>query len=357
MLTYFPTPYPNELWYSVLCRYYVRSGCVKQLTIADELYQGHFVGHGRLFPGTSCATVLGALPDGLLDVKELLLNHTLMPYYLRIHNLDRKRLYLERVSAGSNESPKNTNPACPDGRQGLKYCPECYREDQERFGEAYWHREHQIPLIPLCPVHHCRLEIEEHPWQDINRRFYPASEMTTIRRSNYQSESWEVSLSDVLYDFLTLLFEIGPTDGYSNLNDILIANGYSTKAYHGKLSVNGQKLYDGCAKLFSREIMAYYFPKPYSSVSHRIQKWMFSAPEVYALLSVLAGITAKDLFGPRILSEKERTTEMRTEPIALLFTKSERLVVEAAAQRSSQPLSVYARERLLKAIHEDENNT
>ena len=26
MIPFFPTPYPDELWYSVICRYHIRSG-------------------------------------------------------------------------------------------------------------------------------------------------------------------------------------------------------------------------------------------------------------------------------------------------------------------------------------------
>lgn len=350
MLTYFPTPYPNELWYSILCRYYVRSGSAKQLTIANELYGGRFVGHGSLFPGSSCAIVLGWLPAGLFSVEDILLKHTLMPYYLRMQSAETKRMYLQAVSAGRNISPKNTDPECLDGRQGLKYCPECFMEDQARFGEPYWHREHQIPLMPLCPVHRCRLVLVEHSWRDINRKFYPASELMDIERPNTQAAPWEETLTELLRDFLELPFEAGPVAGYSNLSDVLITSGYSAKSYHGRLSVNGQKLHKGCMERFNQQVIAKYFSKPYPSISHRIQSWMFSAPEIYALLSVLAGISAAELFGPRMCDDSVRMAERRTETIGVLLTASEWRAVEAAAARSGHPVSVFVRERLLSAI-------
>lgn len=40
MLTCFPTPYPDEWWYSVLCRYHTRSGNPKQQTTIRELFHG-----------------------------------------------------------------------------------------------------------------------------------------------------------------------------------------------------------------------------------------------------------------------------------------------------------------------------
>lgn len=32
----------------------------------------------------------------------------------------------------------------------LKYCPICAEEDRQKYGEAYWHRSHQIAKLPKC---------------------------------------------------------------------------------------------------------------------------------------------------------------------------------------------------------------
>ena len=39
MLPYFPVPYPDELWYSTLCRYHVRSGNINTATTFQELFE------------------------------------------------------------------------------------------------------------------------------------------------------------------------------------------------------------------------------------------------------------------------------------------------------------------------------
>lgn len=44
MLQYFPTPYPDELWYSVLGRYHVRSGNPNSATTLRELFGEESVG-------------------------------------------------------------------------------------------------------------------------------------------------------------------------------------------------------------------------------------------------------------------------------------------------------------------------
>ena len=39
----------------------------------------------------------------------------------------------------------------------LKFCPLCLEEDRNKYGEAYWHRHHQIPGILVCLKHEIAL--------------------------------------------------------------------------------------------------------------------------------------------------------------------------------------------------------
>ena len=40
MLNHFPTPYPEETFYSVLCRYYISTGIREMATVDRELFGG-----------------------------------------------------------------------------------------------------------------------------------------------------------------------------------------------------------------------------------------------------------------------------------------------------------------------------
>src|SRR4030095_7232407 len=40
----------------------------------------------------------------------------------------------------------------------LRYCPACVAEDRWQYGEAYWHRLHQVPGVIVCPHHAAWLE-------------------------------------------------------------------------------------------------------------------------------------------------------------------------------------------------------
>ena len=65
MLSYFPTPYPHEWWWSVLCRYFVRSGYHNHATAIKELSPSHSKSFGRLFPAGDICEVVIQLPQTL----------------------------------------------------------------------------------------------------------------------------------------------------------------------------------------------------------------------------------------------------------------------------------------------------
>lgn len=44
-----------------------------------------------------------------------------------------------------------------EGDLYLKYCPICADDDRRQYGEAYWHRVHQIRNMQICTKHNCRL--------------------------------------------------------------------------------------------------------------------------------------------------------------------------------------------------------
>ena len=39
----------------------------------------------------------------------------------------------------------------------MRFCPLCVNKDREIYGEAYWHRKHQIRNMSICTKHRCRL--------------------------------------------------------------------------------------------------------------------------------------------------------------------------------------------------------
>ena len=90
---------------------------------------------------------------------ELVLDHTMYPQYARFIPLEQKKDALYRLGHEPCDVhhlfcvlPRN------EGEQYLKFCPMCAREDREIYGEAYWHRKHQIRNMNICAKHKCRLK-------------------------------------------------------------------------------------------------------------------------------------------------------------------------------------------------------
>lgn len=146
----------------MLARYHLRSGnsSFKQSVI-------------ELFDYTPQSLYWLALPNNLrtlsrklypiasLTTGSLIEDHTLFPFYqnfltpievslLRdsmVDKVGKPVVQLARISiAESNQ-----------GQQLLKFCPTCFEDDISRYGEAYWHRTHQIPGILVCLEHQASL--------------------------------------------------------------------------------------------------------------------------------------------------------------------------------------------------------
>ena len=57
----------------------------------------------------------------------------------------------------------------------LRYCPDCVREDVERYGETYWHRMPQLPGVEYCIRHGNPIQESNVTLRQITMAFCPAS--------------------------------------------------------------------------------------------------------------------------------------------------------------------------------------
>lgn len=298
MLTYFPTPYPGEWWYSVLCRYHVRSGHSKYATTISELYGGRPMVHGRLIPGGDCAAILSNLPPGVLSIDDVLANHTLLPYYTRFFTPDKKRQVWDALRAGHGSGITSIRTQMPDGTEGLKYCPTCYLLDTEKYGEPYWHRVHQIPLPPLCPMHQVPLVVVPAKFTRLSEMFLPLVSVRHQETEHIEKAPWMEPLSDMLMALLCK--DYAPTVGYNNLHTALINAGYGVDKISKYQSLSVVKIQQAAKKYYGSQIYAQYFAPMSAAILSRLTKWQLSSPERYALLAVMVGLDADTLFGPAI---------------------------------------------------------
>lgn len=296
MLTGFPTPYPDEWWYSVLCRYFVRSGFQSHAAVSADLYEKGRGIHGRLFPGRSCYLILSRLPQGSLNLEDILINHTLMPYYLRFYPAGKKQNILKKMLQGGSAGVTSIDIYGPDGEQGLKYCPVCYAEDIEKFGEPYWRREHQIPLMQLCPVHKTPLVKYPVQYTNLSDVYVPLASIG-LEKSNMRSiQPWEIRLADMLMALLTFPYRCGPQPGMNALETALHKMGLGGDKFQKNASLSTEKICNAISAYYGEEMNRRYFSKLSHATIYKLCNWTATAPERYALLSVLAGLSASELF-------------------------------------------------------------
>lgn len=158
MIPFFPTPYPDELWYSVICRYHIRSGNPSVKYSIRELYGANHINVPVELCG-ALSPLLDALPTKDLTAKDIIMQHTLYPYYTRFFSINRKKSAYMLALNGNRHAGQHIGiyQSSSMVARRLRYCPQCFDEDIATYGEPYWHRLHQIPGIAVCPRHGCWL--------------------------------------------------------------------------------------------------------------------------------------------------------------------------------------------------------
>ena len=158
MIAFFPEIYPDELLYSQLARYHAKSGYMIYRSAAEDLFNNPTVRPDIDFANRLSNDALKNITR-TVSIESIIEKHTMFAYYGRFLNQDRRNTaFRALVSMQGNYNnllpmPKRKK----DTDRFLRYCPLCANNDRLNFGEAYWHRIHQMQGVNICPVHHCKL--------------------------------------------------------------------------------------------------------------------------------------------------------------------------------------------------------
>ena len=153
MISYFPSLYEDELLYSVLARYYQKTGYVAYRDVAEDLYRN---------PNTRPDTeFINRLTDDAVQMlsrkksmEQIVMEHTMFPYYARFLPIERKQEAFSWMVEMKGKCSDIVPMRITKGKtRYLRYCPLCVREHRETYGETYWTRVHQISDIRICIKH------------------------------------------------------------------------------------------------------------------------------------------------------------------------------------------------------------
>ncbi len=163
-----PPAYPDELAYSVLARFKYRSrmpagqisrialGCT--LPIAADIHGGGNVLAMSLYPAQQRSG------------EEVLRRHTLFNYYANTLSDSHATEALSRLSDGPRYRGFGFFRKGLRSSLLLRGCAQCLHDDRKNYGEAYWHRAHQMPGVNRCVLHGGPLSCSE---VSVSRLKYP----------------------------------------------------------------------------------------------------------------------------------------------------------------------------------------
>lgn len=315
MLTWFPSPYPDELFYSVLCRYYLSSG-IKEHNIVKRLLFGNRTGikMATLYPNATIHAVLSQLPEKVFDERDMILYHTPFLYYARMYPQQEREALLVDLLQGRGKTPTHLWRTFPKGDYALRYCPLCIQEDTRIYGEPYYHVEHQIPLTSVCIRHKCRLKqiAVVNPRLSMNNCFFPLSTMEIDREPDMDVTPAELRVSELTWEYWKLPASISPP-ACNNLYQTLLNSGYMTIVRQNGLNINRAKLYAALCDYHGAETVKRVFGENISGVMmNRIKTWEQLLPDRYILIQAMLDLPTKTVFAPEPIRDnlKEKMRRM-----------------------------------------------
>jgi hypothetical protein len=161
MISYFPTPYNDELFYSLCARYGSRVAYPNAKFLLLDLFGAPTASAVVDFPNR-LRFFAEALPTGTsLTVDRLIDRHTLFPFFSAFLPSNRANQIREDMQISSGPAAHMRSGVMGSSIptiSRLRFCSKCKQEDEKRYGEPYWHRIHQLHGVEVCLRHHVFLE-------------------------------------------------------------------------------------------------------------------------------------------------------------------------------------------------------
>lgn len=235
-------PYEDELLYSWITRLAqanelsLESFCGLYMDLQKEMPVDVRRGFVALYDNLSLNT---SAKDLYLQTSTMLFEASVYPQSVQIrliNNIFRK------------ESPLNLIKTY--FMSAIKMCPECIKEDIEKYGEPYIHRAHQLSGVCVCHKHHTilskysRSDYEKRDFKDIGEHqiALDGSLQDECNYADYVYYLLKNNLQSNSNDILRLIFDavevekIGKKAAANKIVDIL--NGYNTNTLHSRWMLN-----------------------------------------------------------------------------------------------------------------------
>ena len=169
MIGHFPTPYQEELFYSICARFSDRMRYPTTAGVMRALLgRRHAIAVVDL--PNHLERIVSALPPGnAYTVDGIISNHTLFPYYAPFIDSNARESIRGFMRTSDDASVRTRCGICTNRVRPPRYfrsCPMCDAENRVRYEETYWRRLFQVTGVEICPQHEVILntsDIRFHP--------------------------------------------------------------------------------------------------------------------------------------------------------------------------------------------------
>lgn len=155
-MIFFPMIYKDELLYSVIARYSIRSGNISVASNLEDLFSNKNTKVNVELPGNINKLIKNLPYNCNYTSYNIIFNTTLYPFYTFFNSYDFSTTIFNLMVESDNNTVlirAGTRSYSIDSPIYFRFCEKCMEEDIKKYGEYYWHRIHQIPGVFICPTH------------------------------------------------------------------------------------------------------------------------------------------------------------------------------------------------------------
>lgn len=191
---------PGESLFSLCSRYHRISGNRIPAHTCNALFGTHRTGSSHDVPAR-VQTLVDRADGALGEAREILIGRTPLPFYFAFHPSSLCDEWLAQMSTGTSPALKARLGLAASqfgASHPLKACPSCMQSDALVHGVAYWHSDHQVPGVFVCPSHKIPLLIstDKVSGQDRHGWVLPGQSRLTMLLKNHRPMGGELLLAE-----------------------------------------------------------------------------------------------------------------------------------------------------------------
>ena len=248
--------------------------------------------------------MVSQFPQGSkLTVESLIKRNTLYPFFRSFLTPVEIYSFKDLLRTKSSTSiPQAAKISDKERDRVLKFCPECCVEDEQQYGEAYWHRQHQIPGMLMCLLHKVPLLDSTILLENKQIHYYAASQadLGEVDKTNCSEKLEQKALSIAQeIDWLSKNYTEfqGMTWLRNKYKSLLIEKGFITKYSRTRFKYHDEQLTEAFIKFYGKEFLQAIQPKAWNKLNVYLEYSLFSCDIAQTIDRITHALLIKFLCG------------------------------------------------------------